>query len=359
MNKRIFLLVIGALLVPKTIFAIEDNLVEPKKYYMLSIDGGGIRGIIPARILQEIEQRTGQPIYKLFDFITGNSTGGLLALALTTPSNNGVRYKAKDILGMYQKRGKGIFPYSIWRNIKTGNGLWGAKYDRSNLDALLEELFDNEVLSNALTPVLVLSYSIKNSDAHLWNSDIAKTDIKRDFYLKDVASATSAAPTYFEPKKLQNVKRTKSCYEADGGIFANNPAIIAITDVRTRHPNINKKNLNLISIGTGKVALREPSELSNAGIFGWVMQAKLIDVMMATNCELSEWQSSVLSNSIRIQIELEQELGAMDNVSKENINKLLTVAENYININTDKIDKICNDLLKNLNKKGSPVLTGV
>lgn len=78
-------------------------------FKVLSIDGGGIRGIIPAMVLAEIEDRTGRPVAETFDLIAGTSTGGILALGLTLPGDNGrPRYAAEELIGLYEEEGYGF-----------------------------------------------------------------------------------------------------------------------------------------------------------------------------------------------------------------------------------------------------------
>src|SRR5918995_672220 len=90
----------------------------PNTFKVLSIDGGGIRGIIPAMVLARLEKQTGRPIAEMFDLIAGTSTGGILALGLTLPSDDGKpRYAAKDLLELYEKDGSRIFPRSVLRRI--------------------------------------------------------------------------------------------------------------------------------------------------------------------------------------------------------------------------------------------------
>lgn len=338
--------------VSSTVYAIEiseANLNKPVKYFILSIDGGGIRGIIPARILQEIEIRTGKPIYQLFDLIVGTSTGGVIATALATPNEKQeAKYRAKDLVALYKDRGKEIFDRSLWRRIHTGIGLWGSKYKRDNLDNILDEMLGDALLSETLKPIMVLSYSIDQGETHLWTTDIARTSDNKDFYLRDIASATSAAPTYFEPKKLTSKTGSRTYYEADGGIFANNPAIMALSQARRINPSLNNNDIVLVSIGTGKAQLTKTfKELKNSGVIGWVMRADLIDVMMSTSSEISEWQSTILNlNTVRIQLDLDKESGEMDNVSEVNIQRLLHVTEDYITNNSHALDELYNKLLQ-------------
>lgn len=190
-----------------------------KKYIILSIDGGGVRGIIPARILQEIEKQTGKQIYQMVDTISGNSTGGIIALALVAPNQNKVdsslshnKFNAKDLVDLYRNQSKDIFQKSFLRNIKIGYGAWGPRYDRSNLDKILSNKFGNTMLSETLKPVLIFSFSLNTSEGHIWNSQLSKQNPQKDFYLKDIAAATSAAPTYFAPSKFSNVQGNY-CYK--------------------------------------------------------------------------------------------------------------------------------------------------
>jgi patatin-like phospholipase/acyl hydrolase len=321
-----------------------------KMFRVLSIDGGGVRGIIPARILAEIEKRTNKPIAELFDFIVGNSTGGLIALGLTTPNvNNKPKYTAKNLLDLYLESSKDIFKSSFLRNIITGNGLWGAKYSRENLDATAEKLFGDTLLSQTIKPVLVLSYSLTEGGPRLWSTDFVISNPKKDAYLKDLAVATTAAPTYFSPKELRN-KGSEVLLEADGGIYANDPSTAAIATIYSNNPKMRMDDILLISIGTGKITLGSSAiKLKNAGVIGWVMEANLIDVMMSSTNNLCEWESTVFYSALtkRIQVNIPKNLGQMDNATKHNLKGLLRRTEEYIRDNDKTIQGVCDMLLSN------------
>ena len=324
---------------------INKTYSKDRPLRVLSLDGGGVRGVIPARILAEIEERTNKPISELFDLIVGNSTGGIIALGLTTPDSKGQpKYTANEILNLYKDNAEKIFEKSFWRKIKSGWGLWDAKYDRKNLDKILEGLFGEAKLSQTLKPVLVTSYSMNAADIHLWTSRVAREE-KRDYFLKDVAGATSAAPTYFAPKKMVDQDGNVT-YESDGGLYANNPSTLAIAEIFRSIPNIAREGILIVSIGTGQVKLsHKVEELENSGVIGWVIDANLIDVMMNAANGLFEWQTSILNNSSkRLQIEIPENLGEMDNSSEENIQGLLGIAESYIKNNSSMLDRICKRL---------------
>lgn len=338
--------------------------VSQKKFIILTIDGGGVRGVVAARILDEIEKRTGKQIHEMVDIISGNSTGGIIALALVVPNGNGkAKYSASDLVDLYMLRSQEIFPVSYWHKAKTGFGLWGARYDRSGLDNILKEKFSNSLLSDTLKPVIVISYSLDRSSPHIWSTyAINNKKSPNNYFLRDIAGATSAAPTYFSPKIItgydggacylnSEANGTKTlCYEADGGIYANNPSIVALTSAYKFNPGIGREDIVLISIGTGSVSLsKEVDKLKNDGVTGWLLDANLIDVMMSAEGDILEWESEILGiNTKRLQVKLDQHLGSMDDASSSHMNALLTATETFIKNNSSAIDEICKILSTNV-----------
>src|SRR5713226_7216193 len=129
---------------------------------ILSIDGGGIRGIIPSIILSEIEKRTNKPVAKLFDLISGTSTGGIIALGLTKPNHEGKpAYTAQDLVVLYERKGHNIFHQSLWHRVNTFNNLTEEKYQITGLNRILDLYFKNTYLKDAITDVLITSYEIE------------------------------------------------------------------------------------------------------------------------------------------------------------------------------------------------------
>lgn len=345
---------------------LETGKQTTRKHVILSIDGGGVRGVIPARILQEIEKRIKLPIYEVVDTISGNSTGGIIALGLVTPDENGAKakYRAEDLVTLYRERSRDIFSKSLWHRVKTGFGTWGTKYEREALDKILDEQFGLNTLSNTLTNTLIFSYSLDFREGHLWSSSIAKTQPKKDFYLKDIAAATSAAPTYFAPARISNMQGNycyklvneakqevivPTCIEADGGIFVNNPAIMTVAFLLEQNPTLNRKNLILISLGTGQVRRKSDQiSLHQGGILNWLIDANVIDLILNATAEVSEWTATALGiPTYRIQVFLDPKEEDLDNVTPDNIKSLLDKTEDYIKNNNEQINKICELLLSN------------
>jgi patatin-like phospholipase/acyl hydrolase len=215
---------------------------------ILSIDGGGIRGIIPARILELIEARTGKPIASLFDMVAGTSTGGILALGLTKPNaaRTGPALSATELVKLYEDEGKTIFNRSAWHVVEALGQLNGPKYDGEGARAALTKYLSGARLKEAQTRVLVPAYEIQIRKPFFFKSWIAKTDAASDFDTVDIARATSAAPTFFPPVQVNSAGHAFAFI--DGGVFANNPTMCAVADAWKCWPG---DDLLVVSLGTG------------------------------------------------------------------------------------------------------------
>ncbi len=310
-------------------------------FRILSIDGGGVRGVIPARILHALEEISHKPISELFDLIVGTSTGGLIALGLVCPSKNKTpQYSAKDILNFYLEKSNQIFQHSFFRSIFTGGGLWAAKYDRKPLDTLLNQFFQDTLLSEALRPVTIPTYSLTKGCPNVITSWPSPED-PQDYYMRDIAGATTAAPTYFDPKVFHD-KKGNLHIEADGGIFANNPETIGVTEACKFNSSLSRDTVYVLSIGTGSPKLnQDANKLTNSGVIGWVIKANLIDIMINAD---NDWYNDEISilypQSNRLQVALPDRLGQMDNASQDDLQGLLNITESFLNTNLKKIENI-------------------
>ncbi len=233
---------------------------------ILSIDGGGIRGILPARVLQHIEVQTGKKIAELFDLIAGTSTGGILGCGLFKGKS------AKDLGDLYAQRGGEIFAHSLWRTVRTVGGVEGPRYDAASLETILGNVLGGARLSDApigaelLVPTYVIQLPkpivvdnvpttrtpmlFKTWKARGVGLAAGETKEMFDFALRDVARATSAAPTYFAPAQYKN-KAGDTYASVDGGLFANNPALCALVAAYKLYGD--DRRYVLVSLGTGSL----------------------------------------------------------------------------------------------------------
>lgn len=222
---------------------------------ILSIDGGGIRGIIPAVILDEIEKRKGKPIAELFDLIAGTSTGGILAVCLTKPGpDKKPEYSALDIVNLYKKEGSKIFNKSFWKSVMSMGNLVDEKYSQKGIEEVLHTYLGDTKLAECLTEVIITSYETERRFPFFFKSRKAKTEPTYNYLLKEVARSTSAAPTYFEPSKVRAEPPVDYYSLIDGGVYANNPAMCGYVEAIKIFPD--EKDFLFVSLGTGELTRR-------------------------------------------------------------------------------------------------------
>ncbi|MCU0551662.1 MAG: patatin-like phospholipase family protein [Leptolyngbya sp. Prado105] len=306
---------------------------------ILSIDGGGIRGIIPALVLAEIERITGKPISEIFDLVAGTSTGGILALAFGKDNGQGnPKYSAKDLVELYEQEGNKIFPRSLWQDINTVGGLADEKYSRQGIDAVLASYFGNDLLGSCLTHTVVTAYDIEQRKPLFLKSWRAE---HQSVKILDAARATSAAPTYFEPVQLVIDRQPRVLI--DGGIFMNSPSVSAYVEALRIFPE--EKDFLVLSLGTGELDRRIPHEdAKNWGTIGWLRP--LLSCVFDGVSDATNYQMSLLldSNYYRLQTRLERAASDMDNASKENIEALKAEAVTLIQNHQDDIQRLCSIL---------------
>jgi patatin-like phospholipase/acyl hydrolase len=226
---------------------------------ILSIDGGGIRGIIPAIILSHVEKLTGKSIWKIFDLVAGTSSGGILAMGLTMRDN----YSAAEMVEFFSgNKAVDIFHKSFLRSVFSLGGLLCSKYP--SRESVLKEVFQDAKLQDSRTPIILPSYDIKQRKPYFFKSHMLCSDNRNHFsqnpFLWDVAKCVSAAPTYFDP-----VKRMNSSFLVDGGVCANNPTLCAYAEAKIMFPD---EQIAVLSLGTGKPLSGEL--IKSGGYLGWL-----------------------------------------------------------------------------------------
>ncbi len=322
-----------------------------KLFKILSIDGGGIRGIIPAVLLAEIERRTQKPIAQLFDLIAGTSTGGILALALAKPEVTGkAQYSAERMIALYETEGAKIFSRSLLHEVRALGHFVEEKYLAEGIEAVLEKYFGQTRLKEALTEIIITSYEIEQHFPFFFKSRRAKTDSSYDYPMQQVARATSAAPTYFEVMQLATIDPATYFALIDGGVYANNPAMCGFVEAKSTHPDVD--DILLLSLGTGE--LSRPLLYEKAKNWGLVQWAKpILDVVFhGVNVTVDYQMRQLLpprhneKRYFRFQTTLPPENNDLDNASPENLRVLKLLAEEFIRDQSDTIDALCEQLSK-------------
>ena len=315
---------------------------------ILSIDGGGIRGLIPALVLAEIERRAGKPVSELFDLVAGTSTGGILACGLTLPGEGPApKYTAAELVEFYEREGPGIFSRSLGKQITSLGGVIDERYPSEPLRDALERAFGDTRLREALTRVLVTAYEIERRTPWFFRSERARTDPAYDFTMAEVALATSAAPTYFEPVKLADSVHPRDYYAlVDGGVFAVNPGMCAWAEARALDlPD----DTVVVSLGTGSLIRRIPyDDAKDWGLLEWAQP--VLDIVFDGSSAVVDYQLDQVLGSerhFRLQTPLQTASDDLDDASEDNLRALRLEGEGLVERSGEQLDEAL-ELLTNV-----------
>ncbi|MGB6297568.1 MAG: patatin-like phospholipase family protein [Rivularia sp. (in: cyanobacteria)] len=345
------------------------------KYKILAIDGGGIRGIIPAMVLAEIEKRTQKPIFELFDVIAGTSSGGILALGLTKPrlaselsdKLSVAQYTANDLLQIFVEYGAEIFYEPFFEKIlgQIEDIFVQPKYSSQGREEILKQYFGDTPLENNLKEVFVTSYDIEQRIPIFFTNKSEKQQTEsrkfrklcKGLTLTDAALATSATPTYFAPHHVPTCDNPNGFYTlVDGGLYANNPSHLAVLEAqiskKKQQQVLNMDDVLLVSLGTGSLTSVYPyNDVKNWGLLQW--SRPLLNMVFDGGSEVVAGELERLfesnneqeqSSYYRFQTFLRSELEAIDNPSPENIRELQSIAKLLISEKTEEIDLLCSIL---------------
>ncbi len=314
---------------------------------VLSIDGGGIKGILPGKILVHLENKlkelSGNPdarIADYFDLVAGTSTGGILTCLLLTPSAEDPgtpQFTAEEAVGLYLEKGSDIFHLPFMHKMKSGAGLFDEKYPARALETNLSNYLANTRLKDLLKPCIITAYDIQNRKAHFFTQHDALLKEEKDFYVRDVARATSAAPTYFEACRVSSFAGTKYAL-IDGGVYANNPTLCAYAEARKLiFDEARKKpraaDMAILSLGCGEDKKAYPySRAKDWGKIGWIKP--VIDIMMSGVSETVDYQLKQIFDAVekpgqylRIQPSMGDAGTEMDNAGPGNLKELEKAGE--------------------------------
>ncbi len=331
-------------------------------FRILSIDGGGLRGIVPVQILKHIEFITGKSIIDCFDFFAGTSTGGLISTGITVKGDNGFspKHTIEDLEKVYLEEGKNIFPIKNklhkWYRNKTWSYLGKPQFQEDGLQKVLEGLLLDSnskplTINDCLKPIFIPTYDLSTNSPLFFKSRYAFHNSNLNAKLVDVCRATSAGPTYLPSYSFKyphefGKMSTKEITAIDGGVFMNNPTMGALVEVLKHkkdpfynYPNLKEEDIFILSIGTGHHSKNISENSSNWGKLKWIKPS--IDIMMWGNNQAVDYQvkegmnfpnnSSI--NYLRIDVNIEDERFAdMANSDSETLEYLQSrVKSDYLN----------------------------
>ncbi|CAD6256169.1 unnamed protein product [Miscanthus lutarioriparius] len=338
---------------------------------VLSIDGGGIRGLIPATIITCLEaklQELDGPYARIadyFDVIAGTSTGALLTSMLAAPDENRrPLFAAKDLTTFYLENGPKIFPQRKvgWLTPVANliGTMRGPRYDGVFLHDKIKSLTHDVRIADTVTNIVVPAFDVKYLQPIIFSTYEAKSDALKNAHLSDICISTSAAPTYFpahyfttEPGPGDG-RPPREYHLVDGGVAANNPTMIAMSmltkEVLRRNPDFNPgkpteyRNYLVISVGTGSAKLAEKytaPQCAKWGLIQWLYEGgfnPIIDIFSHASADMVDIHAAVLfealhceKNYLRIQDDsLTGHASSVDIATKENMEALIGIGKQLL-----------------------------
>ncbi len=297
---------------------------------ILSIDGGGIRGLVSCLWLggaEDVLTQAGRPgLLRNFDLLAGTSSGALIACGL------GMGLSPATIAELFRRRRHDIFPGMVerlWSRTSRlfRDGISAPRYDAKGLENVLQEVFGQTTLGQLQLPVMVTSYDTVSRDAVIFKSFKPE---HQHLPVWKVCRASTAAPTYFPayPMRVEG----KACALIDGGVVANNPTACAVAEA-LRHDKLVDQcsDLVVLSVGSGRrnrpIPLRQAQEW---GALEWAVP--IIDVLFDGNTDSVDYIARQLVGPgyFRLQTDLLAQLDDLDDVSAVNIAALEIMATDYL-----------------------------
>lgn len=341
--------------------------------YILAIDGGGMRGIIPAYILKKLDELIKaegdeRPLYSHFDLVAGTSTGGLLAIGLSCPQEgsglikeegrNIPVYRKRNLLkkpvfegivtkeadpaaleNIYLENGSKIFPSSS-KNIFSHIGqFFSDKYDVRPFENFLKDMLSDIPLESLKVPTAIVSFNTTKSSIYVFRS----WD-DHGFLLREAARATTAAPMYFSPAVLQDSETGERLVLSDGGLGANNPALVAYVEAQRLYPEA--KNFKILSLSTCKNPYSFDPTKTSGGVTGWVASITRLYSAAQEN-SIGEYLDRIQNvQYTRIYSKILDKRIALDDTSAESLKILREKAEKVYENQMDEIKAFAHELVQ-------------
>ncbi|MBW4598513.1 MAG: patatin-like phospholipase family protein [Calothrix sp. FI2-JRJ7] len=323
--------------------AIQSSNTRENVFKILSIDGGGIKGIYSAKILERFEKKFNCRIADHFDLICGTSTGGLIALALS------LKIPASLLTQFYYRKGEVIFPSSgnIYNLIK--HLILGSKYSNQELRKALREIFGNHVLGDSSCLLCIPAFSITNGRPFIFKYDHPEGSLGRDNRTEyiDVALATSAAPTFLPIVSIPNYDNRQF---VDGGIFANNPTIVGVAEALKYFVGEGKRfqNLMVMSIASLEATPGRRFRIKkNRSVFDW--SKDLVQTFFEGQAYLNNYIVETLAQNYNPPFEYlripstslspeHSRIISLDNTSKESLDIMLSYGNDQADLYEKRLE---------------------
>lgn len=330
-----------------------------KQFTILSIDGGGIRGLIPAKVLAELEQElklqnTDKPLHEYFDLICGTSTGAILAIAIA------LGIPSRDLVRFYKENALAIFPRWYLKVLpRRSRAIITSIYSNKVLRKKLKEIYTEAngghtpLLNDLKTRVCIPVFNGNDGQINVFKTK-HREDYVRDYKLPahEVALSSASAPVYFPPHTFSfsnEYGEGTNVNMIDGGIFANNPSLIGILEA-TEKLNYDFSDIRLLSLGTGKGKHIIKTGWKPKDIWYWLLpKPRLLDIILDSQSQITEQYISFIQriaekkdnefNYLRIQYDMGGDTIDLNASSKKDLLRLESIGGELAKIKLNEILK--------------------
>lgn len=235
----------------------EVNVSARQRFQILALDGGGAKALFTAHVLARLEQDLGESITDSFDLIAGTSAGGIVALAL------GSGLTPREIVGHYEELVEAVFPAARRRFWRRPRQLTAPIYDGDALRTALTRVLGERLLGDSVKPLVIPAWDVQSGAVHIFKTP-HHTRLVRDWRVSmvDIAMATSAAPLYFPAARVDGHRLI------DGGVWANNPSVVAIAEAVSML-DVPLASIRVLNVGTVDQITNHPKRLDRGGLMNW------------------------------------------------------------------------------------------
>lgn len=314
---------------------------------VLSIDGGGMRGIVPATILVELEALTGRQVPDLFDVVVGTSTGSMLAVGLNLPDASGSpKYRAADFIDMYRDLGPKIFHKNRSLFHFFGN-LMRPAYPADGIESVLADYFGDVKMSDLLADVSVPAINLESMHMHVFSTCKGQQDPSWDFHVRHTVRAATAAETFFPATRITSVDGSRTGTYVDAGLSTNNPSILGLSEAGLLQSDA---SCLFLSLGTGEIT--RPINAAAASEWGEVQWLHALLAMQGnaqasfTSLVIERFLDKQLGSDFhRCQVDLHEFPYAMDDTRAEHLDSYEEAARRWIDTNHSTLEHIARALV--------------
>jgi hypothetical protein len=278
-----------------------------KPFKILCIDGGGIKGVFSAQVLAEFEEAFNTRVSDHFDLVCGTSTGGIIALAVAA----GI--PMKEVVDFYLKNGPKIFSQRLKKImlvswiLKLKQATFRSKYSEKALKKALESVFGGRKIESSKNLLCIPAFNITTATPRIFKKDYGHLNQDDEKSFVDVALATSAAPTYFPVKEIDNVQYV------DGGLYANNPVLVGLTEAVFKGCWIKPKDKRekddfdgvlMLSISSCVVPKGDFAKRKSRSFMGWI--STLFDAYSEGQSKSNDFFINQIKNHLDFEIDIKR-----------------------------------------------------